>query len=92
MLADDRAGTGDRVLGSAGSVRTYLHPLRELGTAPQAAPTTPKVREVTNWMLRHPASLDTDEQLKLKQVPTRYPTYSRSPAGSSVTWPPWSTA
>jgi transposase len=59
--------------GSAGSVRTYLHPFRELGTAPQAAPTPPKVREVTNWMLRHPASLDADEQLKLKQVLARCP-------------------
>ena len=59
--------------GSAGSVRTYLHPFRQLGTTPPRAPTPPKVREVTSWLLRHPDSLDTDEQLKLKHVLARCP-------------------
>ena len=57
--------------GSAGSVRTYLRPLRQLGTAPPRATTPPKVRGVTSWLLRHPDSLDPDEQLKLKQVLAR---------------------
>jgi transposase len=54
--------------GSAAIVRTYLRPFRQLGTAPLPAPTPPKVREVSSWLLRHPDSLDADEQLTLKQV------------------------
>jgi transposase len=59
--------------GSAAIVRTYLHPFRHLGSTPPPAPAPPKVRHVTSWMLRHPASLDADEQLELKQVLARCP-------------------
>jgi transposase len=59
--------------GSAAIVRTYLRPFRELGSTPPPAPAPPKVREVTGWLLRHPDSLDADQQLKLKQVLARCP-------------------
>jgi transposase len=59
--------------GSAAIVRTYLRPFRELGTAPEPAPTPPKVREATSWLLRHPDTLDADEQVKLKEVLARCP-------------------
>jgi transposase len=54
--------------GSAGTVRGYLRPFRATRTTPPAAPRPPKVRHVAGWILRHPDSLDADEQLKLKQV------------------------
>ena len=59
--------------GSYGTVRGYLQPFRELGTAPPAVPVPPKVRDVAGWLLRHPDSLDQDEELKLKQVKERCP-------------------
>jgi transposase len=59
--------------GSAGSVGTYLRPFRELGTTPPPAPPPPKVRHLTSWLLRHPDSLDTDEQQQLKEVLARCP-------------------
>jgi transposase len=59
--------------GSAGTVRTYLRPFRELGTAPPRAPAPPKVRQVTSWLLRHPDRLDADQQPKLKDVLARCP-------------------
>jgi transposase len=57
--------------GSYGAVRDYLRPFRELGSAPPAVPAPPRVRDVTSWMLRHPDSLDADEQVKLKGVLAR---------------------
>jgi transposase len=54
--------------GSATIVRTYLRPFRELGSTPPPAPAPPKVRDLTGWLLRHPDSLDADEQLRLKQA------------------------
>jgi transposase len=59
--------------GSAGIVRNYLRPFRELGSTPPPAPAPPKVRDLTGWLLRHPDSLDADQQLKLKQVLARCP-------------------
>jgi transposase len=59
--------------GSAGTVRTYLRPFRRLGTTPPSTPAPPKVRDLTSWMLRHPDSLDADEQLKCKEVLARCP-------------------
>jgi transposase len=59
--------------GSAAIVRTYLRPFRELGSTPPAAPAPPKARDLTSWLLRHPDSLEADEQLKLKEVLARCP-------------------
>ncbi len=59
--------------GSAGIVRNYLRPFRQLGTTPPPAPTPPKLRHVTSWILRHPDSLDTDQQQQLKDVLARCP-------------------
>ncbi len=59
--------------GSAGIVRNYLRPFRELGSTPPRAPAPPKVRDLTSWLLRHPDSLDTNQQLKCKEVLARCP-------------------
>ena len=59
--------------GSYGTVNLYLQPFRALGAAPPPRPAPPKVRDITSWMLRHPDSLDADEQLKLKQALARCP-------------------
>ena len=59
--------------GSYGTVNLYLQPFRALGAAPPIVPAPPKVRDITGWMLRHPDSLDADEQLKLKEVRARCP-------------------
>ena len=70
-LFQEVRGRGYR--GSYSTVRDYLQPFRELGAAPPAVPAPPKVRDVTSWMLRHPDSLDADEQVKLKDVLARCP-------------------
>jgi transposase len=57
--------------GSLGTVSAYVRPFRALGTAPPATPTPPKVRHVTSWLLRHPDSLDADDQVKLTDVLAR---------------------
>jgi hypothetical protein len=54
--------------GCRGTVAAYLAPFRALGAAPPATSAPPKVRHITTWMLRHPDDLDTEEQVKLKQV------------------------
>lgn len=54
--------------GGYGTVRDYLRPFRDLGTAPPATPLVPKVRHIASWMLHHPDDLDDEEQQKLKQV------------------------
>jgi hypothetical protein len=70
-LFEEICAQGDR--GSAGIVRNYLRPFRELGTTPPRAPAPPKVRDMTSWLLRHPDSLDADEQLKCKEILARCP-------------------
>jgi Transposase len=54
--------------GSYAIVRAYLQPFRALGAAPPPVPAPPKVRHVASWILRDPATLDDDEQVKLKDV------------------------
>jgi hypothetical protein len=54
--------------GSRGTVAAHLAPFRALGAAPPPTPVTPKVRQITSWMLRDPEDLDAEEQLQLKQV------------------------
>lgn len=50
------------------TVRAYLQPFRASTTGPPVRLGPPKVREVTAWLLRHPDSRTSDEQLRLKQV------------------------
>jgi transposase len=59
--------------GSYATVRDYLQPFRALGAAPPATPAPPKVRHVASWILRDPATLDDDEQARLKDVRARCP-------------------
>ncbi len=59
--------------GSLGTVLGYLRPFRALAAAPAAVPAPPTVRAVTSAILRHPDSLDTDEQLTLKEARARCP-------------------
>jgi transposase len=59
--------------GSYATVRCYLQPFRALGTAPPPVPAPPKARHVASWILRDPATLNDDEQVKLKDVRARCP-------------------
>ncbi len=59
--------------GSYATVRLYLQPFRALGTAPPPVPAPPKARHVASWILRDPATLDEDEQARLKDVRARCP-------------------
>jgi Transposase len=47
--------------GSYGTVYAYLRPFKGQA-APPAVPAPPKVRHITSWILRDPASLDEDQQ------------------------------
>jgi len=62
-------------VGSLGTVIAYVRPFRATaaaaGAAPPATPAPPKVRHLTAWLLRHPDTLDADEQVKLKEVLAR---------------------
>jgi transposase len=59
--------------GSGQTVRRYLRPFRQGRPTPPPGPVTPTVREVTGWVLRHPASLDDQEQPRLTQILARCP-------------------
>jgi transposase len=58
--------------GSLGTVIAYLRPFRQLGPPP-ATPPPPKVRDITSWLLRHPDSLDANEQQQRKELLVRCP-------------------
>ena len=59
--------------GSLATVVDYVRPFRPLGAAPPAALAPPKVRHIVGWLLRHPDSLDSDEQVAVKDVRARCP-------------------
>jgi transposase len=59
--------------GSLGTVIAYLRPFRQAATSPPTTPPSPKVRQITGWLLRHPDSLDADQQLRRKEVLARCP-------------------
>ena len=59
--------------GGYGTIRDYVQPFRELGTAPPAVPAPPKARDVASWILRDPEHLDDDQKAKLAQVRDRCP-------------------
>jgi transposase len=54
--------------GSYATVYAYLAPFKPLACAPPAVPAPPKVRHITGWILRDPATLDHDEQASLTSV------------------------
>jgi Transposase len=58
--------------GSYGTVYAYLRPFKGQA-APPAVPAPPKVRHITSWILRDPATLDDDEQASLDAVRAHCP-------------------
>ena len=86
--------------GSYGTVYAYLRPFKGLA-APPAVPAPPKVRHITSWILRDPATLDDDEQASLTSVRAQCPHLDAlaatspssprsSPAGAASSWTPGS--
>jgi transposase len=63
--------------GSYGTVRNYVGAFRALGSAPPPVPAPPKTRRISSWILRHPDTLDTDEQAHLTDVRSRCPDLDR---------------
>lgn len=59
--------------GSLGTVLGYLRPFRAHAAAPPAVPPPPTVRAVTGTLLRHPDTLDANDQLTIKEVRARCP-------------------
>jgi transposase len=70
LLAEIRA-RGYR--GSAGTLRTYLQPLRAAGGVAPTAARIPKVRAITTWLLRHPDKLHPDDRARLAGLLTACP-------------------
>ena len=58
--------------GSYATVYAYLRPFKGQA-APPAVPAPPKVRHITSWILRDPASLDESEQASLDGVRAHCP-------------------
>jgi hypothetical protein len=58
---------------SYGTVYVYLRPFKALACAAPAVPAPPKVRHITSWILRDPATLDESEQASLDGVRARCP-------------------
>jgi transposase len=59
--------------GGYGTIRDYVQPFRDLGTAPPAVPAPPKSRDVASWILRDPDHLDDDEKATLAKIRDRCP-------------------
>ena len=60
--------TGRGYRGSYATVYAYLAPFKALACAPPAVPAPPKIRHITSWILRDPATLDHDDQASLTSV------------------------
>lgn len=54
--------------GSYGTVRAYLAPLRTLHNRPPPPPKPPTARQITNWILRRPDTLNDHQKLQLNQA------------------------
>ena len=54
--------------GSARTVRRYMAPFRQAATAPDPAPTAPKTRQVTRWLLTRPDHLQPEDQAQLNLI------------------------
>lgn len=59
--------------GSVQAVRRYVRPFRATLTAPPPAPTVPKSRQITRWLLSDPGHLDPGEQAELDGIRARCP-------------------
>jgi transposase len=59
--------------GSYGTIRDYMLPFRETGTAPPAVPGPPKARDLARWITADPGNLDDDEKAKLAEARERCP-------------------
>ncbi len=59
--------------GGYGTIRDYVLPFRESGTAPPAAPGPPKARDLASWILTDPDNLHDDEKGKLAKARERCP-------------------
>lgn len=59
--------------GSYASVRDHVRPFRTGAIPPAPAPTPPKVRQFTGWIMRNPANLDAEETQRLDAVMTGCP-------------------
>ena len=59
--------------GGYGTIRDYMLPFREAGTAPPAVPGPPKTRELASWILTDPDNLGDVEKEKLAQARERCP-------------------
>ena len=54
------------------TVRRYVAPLRQAATAPDPAPTTPKARQITRWLLTRPHHLQPEDQPRLNAIRVSY--------------------
>ena len=59
--------------GGYGTIRDYMLPFREAGTAPPAVPGPPKARDLASWILTDPDNLGDDEKEKLASARERCP-------------------
>ena len=59
--------------GSYGTIRDYMMPFRQAGTAPPAVPGPPKARDLARWITADPGNLDDDEKAKLAEARERCP-------------------
>jgi hypothetical protein len=59
--------------GGYGTIRDYVLPFRESGTAPPAVPGPPKARDLASWILTDPNNLGDDEKDKLAGARERCP-------------------
>ena len=59
--------------GGYGTIRDYVQPFCDLGTAPPAVPAPPKTRDVASWILRNPDHLDDEQKTTLAKIRDRCP-------------------
>ena len=59
--------------GGYGTIRDYMLPFRQSGTAPPAVPRPPKARDLASWILTDPENLGDDEREKLARARERCP-------------------